>query len=362
MRWLWGTLAGVVAATVLLLGAAWGYGWANRAGPHAYAPASAALQAEAADYLAASLPPMPEGWRWETFEPEPGVALRTGRIEPPGAKGTVLVVPGYTAPLDLYSEAVRAFVDAGYAVAGLEYRGQGLSHRDLLNPEMGHVASWSRLGADLAAYVAELQRTGGGRVFVYANSMGAHVALRAAGEATVDEGPDVAGYALVAPMVKIHTGGFPHRLARAITGFYGATGLDGEFAVGRGPFDPAAVDWTAGTPCNTNPRTAWRRDALFLRDPALRVAGTTNGWVSRTMASTDAITAPAHVARIDRPVVMFTAGREAFVSTPAAAAMCERLARCERQHYAQASHCLVEESEAVRDDVFARTVRFFDGL
>lgn len=348
----------VAVLTVAVLGGAWGYGWSSRTGPHAYAPVPDDLRAEAESYLEASLPAMPDGWEWGTFEPEPGVGLRIGRIERPGAKGTVLVVPGYTAPLELYSEAVRAFVDAGYAVAGLEYRGQGLSYRDLPNPEMGHVASWERLGADLAAYVGKLRRTGGGRVFVYANSMGAHVALRAAGDAK----PDVTAYALLAPMVRIETGGFPYAVARNITRFYAATGMDGEFAVGRGPFDPAAVHWDGETPCNTNPKTAWRRDALFLARPKLRVTGTTNGWVARTTASTDVLTAPGYAARIDKPVLMLTAGREAFVDTPAAAALCEAMGQCTRQHYPDASHCLVDESEAVRDDVFARTVQFFDGL
>ena len=357
MKWLWCTLAAITVATLALLAGIWGYGWSNRAGPHAYATVTEEQRRKAGDYLLASLPFMPDGWEWSFFEPEDGVRLRVGRIERPDAKGTVLVVPGYTAPIDLYSEAVRAFVDAGYAVAGIEYRGQGLSHRDLDNPEMGHVASWERLGADLAAFVEEIKRTGGGRVFVYANSMGAHVALRAAGDAA----PHVAAYAMVAPMVRIDTGAFPYAVARNLTRFYAATGQDGEFTIGRGPFDPAAVAWDEGTTCNPNPQTAWRRDALFMRDQRLRVTGATNGWVARTTASTDLITAPGYAARITAPVIMFTAGKEAFVDTPAAAAMCEALGSCERQHYPDASHCLMDESQTVRDDVLARTIRFFDG-
>ena len=357
MKWLWRTMGAAAVLAAVLLAGLWGYGWSNRSGPHTYAPIPDEMRARADAYLAASLPAMPDGWEWRDFEPEPGIRLRTGRIERPGSKGTVLVVPGYTGPLDLQAEAVRAFVDAGYAVAGIEYRGQGLSHRDLDDPEKGHVASWERLGADLAAFVAELERTGGGKVFVFATSMGAHVALRAAG----DERPDVAAYALVTPMVRIDTGGFPYGVARAITRFYGATGMDGEFTLGRGPFDPATVKWDEGNSCNTNPATAWRRDALFMRDEKLRVVGNTNGWVARTMASTDTLAAPGYAARIDRPVLMFTAGKEAFVDTPAAAAMCEAMGSCERRHFREASHCMVEESESVRDEVLARTIRFFDG-
>ena len=364
MRWLFGLLVAVALTAAALVAALWGYGWANRSGPHEYAAVTDEDRTRARAYLDAAIPKMPEGWAFSTFRPnpdEPNVSLRVGLVKAPSSKGTVIIVPGYTAPLDLYAGTINAFLGAGYSVAGLEYRGQGRSHRDLDHPEKGYVASYERLGADLAAYVKALKVDGAGDVFVYGNSMGGHVALRAAGDG---EKPDVTAYALVAPMVRIETGAFPYSVARGITSFYGMTGLGGEFTLGQTAFHPSRIDWENGNSCNPNPKTAWSRDALFILEPESRVVGTTNDWVRRTMASTDTLTADGYAARIDRPVLMFTAEKETFVNSDTAAAMCSAIdsgpGTCTRHHYPEASHCLVQESTTVRDDLYTRAIRFFE--
>lgn len=350
MRWLFGT----ITAVAVLLAGFWAYGWSKRTGPHEYAAVSAEDIERSKAYLDANLAPMPEGWEWSAFEPEEGVALRVGRIEAPNAKGTVVVVPGYTAPIDLYSGTITALHAAGYDVAGFEYRGQGLSTRDLDDPEKGFVKSWPRLGADLAAYVDTID----GDVYVYANSMGAHVTLRG----LLDGGLSAKAYVLTAPMVRIDTGGFPYSVARGITTFFSMTGMDGDYTEGQVPWAPDRIKWGEGNSCNTNPDTAWRRDALFVLNEPMRTSGTTNGWVRRTMASSDELTGPKLPATVTDPVLMFTAGKEAFVDTDAAAALCTAMNSCERVHYPESSHCLVEEKPDVAREVRARTIEFLDGL
>ena len=350
MKWLFGTLA-VVA---VLVGGFWAYGWSKRSGPHEYARVSAADIERSKAYLDANLKPLPDGWAWDVFEPEEGVALRTGGVDVSGAKATVVLVPGFTGAIELYSDTIGALHDAGYSVRGFEYRGQGLSTRELPHPEMGFVKSWPRLGEDLAAYLGTIE----GDVFVFANSMGAHVALRAAG----DRQPDVKGYVLTVPMVQINTGGFPYPVARGITTFFSATGMDGEYTEGQIPWHPSRIEWGKGSSCNTNPDTAWLRDALFTLNAPMRTTGTTNGWVRRTMASTDELLDPAFAARVDKPVLMFTAGQDSFVDTGAAAGMCAAMGSCRRVHFPESAHCIIEEKPDVATTIHEEAVAFMDGL
>ena len=118
-----------VSALLILVAAFWASSWFTMrdSSPHAYAPVTEEEKAEAEAYIAAGLPPMPQGWSWETFEPEPGIELRVGsaKTSAPQSKGTILLVPGYTAMLELYSETFQTFIDDGYDIAGIEYRGQG---------------------------------------------------------------------------------------------------------------------------------------------------------------------------------------------------------------------------------------------
>ncbi len=349
-----------IAVTVaVLVGAFWTASWfaLSDSGPHAYAPVSDEEKAEAEAYIAAGLPPMPTGWDWEMFEPEPGIKLRTGVAETSASasKGTILLIPGYTAMLELYSETFQTFVDEGYDVAGIEYRGQGLSHRDLPNPEKGYVSSYDTLAADIAAYIGKLKSDGAGKIYIYANSMGGHLALRMAGT----EQPDVESYFLLVPMVQIETGEFPYDVARYLAGFYSATGLGTAFAPGQGPFVPGKEQLGTPSPCMDNAKTAQVRDALYIRDEKYRVVGTTNDWVTRTMRSTDEITSPGFVQRLNKPFFVVTAGDDKWVSTPAATQMCEKLKSCQIAHYEQSRHCIDREKAETTKDILSKATRFF---
>ncbi|MDH3379460.1 MAG: hypothetical protein OEQ39_21235, partial [Gammaproteobacteria bacterium] len=69
--------------------------------PHEYAQLSDGQLAEAAAYLEGKLTPAPPTWEWDTFSPTPDVDLRTGMIDSANAKGTVIVVPGFSATIEM---------------------------------------------------------------------------------------------------------------------------------------------------------------------------------------------------------------------------------------------------------------------
>ena len=61
-----------------------------------------------------------------------GVSLRFARFAPPaGRRGTVCIFPGRTEWIEKYFETVRDLRNRGFAVALLDWRGQGLSDRAL---------------------------------------------------------------------------------------------------------------------------------------------------------------------------------------------------------------------------------------
>ena len=66
--------------------------------------------------------------------------MRFARFEPPaGRKGTLCVFPGRAEFIEKYFEVVRDARARGFAVAILDWRGQGLSERALANARKGHV-------------------------------------------------------------------------------------------------------------------------------------------------------------------------------------------------------------------------------
>ena len=319
-------------------------------------PVTHEREAAARAYLDAHLSAMPPGWTWDLFAPTRGVALEVGRAPSIGAaKGTILYVPGYTAPLDMYGAEFTRLTEAGWNVAAISYRGQGRSERFGPDPQMGWVDDYATLASDLAAFLATLE----GPVGVFAVSKGGHVALRMA----TDHAPDVLGYALVAPMVAIRTDPFPDGVARGLGRTFDLIGLGGTYALGRGPWadaplfdDPAAL--ARGTDCARDPSRAHLREALFALEPDLRVGGPSARWIARTYASQDVLARAAPT--ISAPVWMATAGEDRVVRTEAASALCTAMQDCEEVRFEETRHCMIEDAPGTRDAILDGLLSFME--
>ncbi|MBM2576692.1 alpha/beta hydrolase [Jannaschia sp. Os4] len=355
MTWL-RRLGGTVAALALLaVGALALAGWAVSTPPGDPVPdPSPEARAAATAYLGA-LAPLPGGWTAGRFSAEPGVTLEVGRL-PAAAprKGTVVVVPGYTAPLELYGEEFAALAAAGWDVAALSQRGQGRSDRFGAARDMGHVEDYADLTRDLAAWI-DVQAP---PVAVMAMSKGGHVALRTLGERDVE----VAALAAIVPMVDITTEPFPRPVARALAEVSDRVGLGGRYAPGPGAWDRAErfldPGWTgAPTVCADAPERAHLRDALYVLDPDLRVDAPSLGWVAATLRATARL--PAFAARVEVPILMVNAGRDRIVDAGAASALCAAMADCTERWLPEAPHCALEGDRARSAEILAAVTAFF---
>src|SRR6185503_9476751 len=79
-----------------------------------------------------------------------GVSLRFARWQPPaGRKGTVCIFQGRSESIEKYFETVRDLRSRGFAVATLDWRGQGLSDRALKDRRKGYVRDFADYDTDL---------------------------------------------------------------------------------------------------------------------------------------------------------------------------------------------------------------------
>ncbi|MEM7644124.1 MAG: alpha/beta hydrolase [Pseudomonadota bacterium] len=309
---------------------------------------AAADQVGAARAYLERLEKLPEDFAFGRFEPTPGIVLETGRLAARGpSRGTVVFVPGYTAPLELYAQEMRALAEAGWDVAALVLRGQGRSVRLATRYDLGHVRDYANLTADLAAFVARQE----GPIVVVGLSQGAHVALRMA----ADYAPEVLAYALIVPMIGIPGG----RVGRGVADLLARNGAAGAYLPGSLPW-PRRTPFTRlvgrGNVCQPDADLANLRRALMEVDPDLRVEVPSAGWVSATFASIDVLEriGPS----VEAPVLMVTAGRDRVVSSRAAGRLCARMSDCREVRLPGAPHCAVE-GDARRSPVVMEAVTGF---
>ena len=126
--------------------------------------------------------PVPDGAVVGTVRAPDGAELRFARWDSPeSGKGTVCVFTGRGEFIEKYFETVRELRSRGFAVATMDWRGQGHSSRQLPDPRKGHVEDFSDFEIDLETF---MQRVVAANCpppcFALAHSMGGAILLRSA--------------------------------------------------------------------------------------------------------------------------------------------------------------------------------------
>ena len=134
------------------------------------------------------------------------MALRFARFAPPpGRKGTLCLFHGRAEFIEKYFEAVHDLRARGFAVATLDWRGQGLSERALRTPARV-MCDFSEYETDLETFMKEVVLPDcPPPFFALGHSMGATVLIRAAHR----ERRWFDRIVLTAPMIDLWRGGTP---------------------------------------------------------------------------------------------------------------------------------------------------------
>src|SRR6188472_25201 len=115
-------------------------------------------------------------------------------------RGTVCILPGRTEFIEKYFEVVGELRRRGFAVAVLDWRGQGGSGRLMRNSLKGHVRSFADYEDDVARFMNDVALPDcPPPYYALAHSMGATVLLKAA----TQRGCWFSRMVMTAPMLKI---------------------------------------------------------------------------------------------------------------------------------------------------------------
>jgi lysophospholipase len=301
--------------------------------------------------------PVPEDVVTGTLKTPDGVSLRFARwAPPPGRKGTVCLFPGRAEFIEKYFETVRDLRARGFAVAMLDWRGQGLSERALSDPLRGYVRSFDDYGIDLATFVHDVVLPDcPPPVFALAHSMGASILLRAAyqGHRWFDR------MVLLAPMIALPgvRRALPTRLTvktMHLLGFGGVYVPGGDTTVMmQRPF--------IGNLLTSDPVRYARNVSILEAEPRLAIGWPTMGWADSAFKVMGELSEPSYPAQIRQPILIIAAGQDAIVSTPAIDSFAMRLRAGSRLIVTGARHELLMEQDRFRMQVLAAFDAFVPG-
>ena len=172
--------------------------------------------------------PVPAGGAAEWFEGAGGARLRAALFPATAAspRGSVIVHPGRTEPLEKYFEVVDTLRARGFAVLVHDWRGQGLSHRMLPDRAPGHAEGFSDFLADHDRLLAAFESRLPDPWISLGHSMGGCLALLVLAHGKTR----YAGAILSAPMLGLSLGRTPVIAGRVLAAANRALGRGGLLA------------------------------------------------------------------------------------------------------------------------------------
>ena len=298
---------------------------------------------------------IPEGAEEHWLEGRGGVKVRVMIAPARGpVRGSVIVAPGRTEFIEKYFEVTRELQQRGFAVFCIDWRGQGLSGREVENSLKGHFVSFDDPVNDLATALRLLSDKLPKPHIGLAHSMGGAILLRALQTRRIDL--DAAAFS--APMWGVQgLKDFHKRYAR----FMVSLGLGGTFAPGR------EKKWKRENfkrnPVTHDKERHARCQGLISEEPRLALAGPTIGWVAATADATESFLQPGALANVRIPILVVTAGEEQLVDNASHDTVLAQLPDARHVTIAGAKHEILMETDALQapfwsafDELTARVV------
>jgi lysophospholipase len=301
--------------------------------------------------------PVPEGAVTGQITTVDGVALRYARWNPNAPRrGTVCVFTGRGDMIEKYFEVVEELRRRGFAVAVLDWRGQGGSARRLRDPRKGYVRNFNDYQLDLETLVREVVLPDcPPPFFALGHSMGALILLEAVhqGRRWFDR------IVLTAPMLGL-AGARGQWFAPYAANFSRMLGLGRLYIPGGGPLPMAHGPFQGNRA--TSDQVRFERTASILQSaPELALGSPTIAWAHAAFVVQKRVADPAYAADIRQPLLIMAAGRDSVVSNAAIERFATRLRAGAHLVISGSRHEILMERDVYRGQFWAAFDAFIPG-
>ncbi len=301
--------------------------------------------------------PAPPGGVATTLRAADGMSLRVARWHPAGEPlGSILIGAGRAEFIEKYFETIGELLARRLAVVVFDWRGQGLSGRELDNSRKGHIDDFSLYERDLDAVVEQTLEPFCPRPwFALGVSMGATVLLD---QARGDRSP-FERLALIAPIIDVYGLRFP-RFDRALAETLDTVGLGAAYIPGGGGASKYAKPF-AGNPFTSDERRYARTAATVAAAPSLSIGDPTIGWVNAAFRLMARFADPEYPRRVLTPALVFGAGADRIVDSRAVEAFSTRLKAGRSLVVPHARHELLMERDVFRQQFWSAFDAYIPG-
>ena len=246
------------------------------------------------------------------YKTSDGVNLRIAIWNETSSKGTILLQSGRTEFIEKYYEVIQEFVNRGFCVALMDWRGQGLSDRVAKDIRIGHVDNFSDYDSDFEEVIRKIYQDSCPKPWIaVGHSMGGCLVASSAAKNT-----DLFdAIILCAPMLTLQMPNLIKKLIHVL-GFMTKIGLK-EKALAR-------PEWHEDEGWRENPFTEnqvtsdpirYERTMMIIREhEKLAIGGLTVGWVYGALKRTKEMISLGWIKKIEQPLLLLNATKDKLVN------------------------------------------------
>jgi lysophospholipase len=303
--------------------------------------------------------PVPLGASAGYIEVRKGVRLRYASWQSAlkNRRGTVCIFPGRSEYIEKYFEVVGELRRRGFAVAALDWRGQGGSSRLTRDPHRGHINSFAEYEEDLAHFMKSVVLPDCPTpYFALAHSMASTVLFKA----STKRGCWFNRMVMTAPMVKVLGLPLSHTLCGQLADGLTLFGMGKRAVHGRKP-EYWSSETFDGNPLTSDRERFLRNLSVVKTDPGLAVRAPTIGWLKAALDAMEELDNERFAPRIRVPVLMLAAADDQIVSSKAIEDLAARLRAGSQIVMRGARHEILQERDPIREQFWAAFDAFVPG-
>ncbi len=303
----------------------------------------------------------PPGGKGEWFRGAGGLRLRAAfwtpsKLVAKTPRGTVVLSPGRTEPIEKYFEVIGNFLARGFCVLAHDWRGQGLSARLLPDRLKGHARAVEEFLDDYDRLLDAYQDRAPRPWIMVGHSMGGALNLLSL-EANDSR---FAGAVLSSPMLRVKTGKRSMWSVKLAVRWNLRHGKAGDFVLGE-PDDPFGHTFETDALTTDHGRYELWRQQLYAC-PHLALGGPTWGWLAFALDAGERALKPRALKAVSIPVTIVQGGDDDKVWKQTNQWAAKRLARGRYVEVPGAKHEVIMETDPLRAVFLAEFDAVADGV
>lgn len=266
------------------------------------------------------------------------------------AKGIFLLLHGRSEFIEKYKGVAKQLQEKGFRVISPDWRGQGLSFRELSNRHKGHVNRFEDYVDDLEALYSRIIKPQKLPVYILAHSMGGHIALRFMGRNPFR----IKKAVLASPMIDIALPAMIKPVLKFVSKKLSGTSFAENYTIGAKNYSAKTAKFK-GNNVSHDPENYRILHDEIKKNPDLAIGGVTWGWLNAAFESIRVLKQEEFIHKITTPILMVSAQKDTIVSSKAQEKLSRKLPCCTFLSIKGAFHELLFEEAGIN-------ARFWDAV